>query len=69
MAKPTIPPRCKYHPDVLMAVFKSQGDENAQVFFSSKLKGNVVQLGEGYTFHIYECPQCTYIEFHDIDSQ
>ncbi len=30
---------------------------------------NIFQLGKGYTFHLYECPECTYLELHDFTPQ
>lgn len=40
-------------------------DGSPGIFVASVLFNKIVQLGQGYTFHIYECPECTYVELHD----
>lgn len=64
MQKPTVEPTCKYGHGALS---RTTIDGNPAAFAAQVINGKAVQMNQGFTFTIYECPQCTYLEFHDID--
>lgn len=61
--KKKITPTCKYGHGNLLCMLNT---ENApEKWVVPVVENNMLNLGRGYTFHIYQCPNCTYFELHD----
>ena len=61
-----IAPICKYGHGALVL---NANEGNAEVFSAGYVnrKDNLLDLGRGFSFVIYKCPVCSYLEFHDYD--
>ncbi len=56
-------PECRYgHGRMGVA---QDPDGSPVVFAAVNAHGNQINLGRAFTFHIYECPTCSYLEFHE----
>jgi hypothetical protein len=42
-------------------------DQITSVFAATYMKDGSPESRKAYHFNIYECPRCTYIEFHDYE--
>jgi len=69
VAKPTIGPFCKYHPTTRMQPATGPDGRDDGVFSATSVVDKRFNLGQGYLFKIYECPECTYLELHDFVPQ
>lgn len=65
MAKERISPTCKYH-NIPLQIATRNGKTASYVALAIEPSNNSLQLNYGYTFHVYECPRCSYIELHDL---
>ena len=66
MAKPTVGPKCRYHRDIILRPVMD-ADQMTCVFAATYMKDGSPESRKSYHFNIYECPRCTYIEFHDYE--
>lgn len=68
MAKQAVKPECKYGHG-LMTVIRGElpRDQTPAVFSANAVVDNQIILGRGFLFHVYECPTCSYLEFHDYE--
>ncbi len=62
-----VEPECRYGHGRLVVV---KDQDVASVIFAAinvdKSK-NLLNLGRAYEFNVYECPVCSYLEFHDSE--
>lgn len=70
MPKQRVQPECKYRHGPMRPVGAPGAlatDQIPAVFSANAVQNKRVILGSGYMFHIWECPTCTYLEFHDYE--
>lgn len=67
-----IEPNCRYGhgPLVHQVPPRQPGEDEGSTtnFFVPSVTKFAVNIGVGYTFEIWECQKCSYVEFHDSDS-
>ena len=67
-----VKPECRYGHGLLKLVepplLPNEDDSIRKAFFALAIYGQRVDLGRGYSFEIWECPQCSYIELHDAEA-
>ena len=67
-----VKPECRYEHGPLVQQTpprESNEDEGVPInYFVPTIYQHHVDLGRGYTFEIWECQKCSYIEFHDYDA-
>ena len=66
-----VEPKCRYgHGPLVQEVPPRQpneDEESSNNYFVPSINQYTVNMGLGYTFEIWECPTCSYIELHDYD--
>lgn len=60
-----IEPECRYGHGRMVA--STNLDESVAHFAAVAVTQNQVNLGHIYAFNVYECPICSYLEFHDSE--
>ena len=62
-----VEPECRYKHGKMVAVKDPDGSAATFSAVNVDTSKNFVNLGRVYIFNIYECPVCSYLEFHDSE--
>lgn len=61
--KKQITPTCRYGHGNLVCI--ANLENKPEKWVAPIVENGLLNLGRGYTFYIYQCPSCTYLELHD----
>ena len=63
-----VTPECRYGHGAMLRSETSGSPTQAKAYMAVRFDGKM-QLGDGFVFEVWECQQCSYLEFHDVPAE